>query len=211
LPKTFREAVLVANSLGVNYIWIDSLCILQDSDVDWKAESSMMDTIYGNALCNIAATASENATHGLFRRRDSFWPFQTIVRSSYDNFLKENIVISKYQEVSDESMAVDGPLLNRAWVVQERVMAKRILHFGNTQIYWECFHKVASEMWPHVIETRFMYEYSTHTSFGDSAFKKKIRRLDSDVGPIDTSALLKDWKTLVEEYTKCNVSFERDN
>ena len=70
MPKTFRDAVDCAHRLGVRYVWIDSLCIIQDSNEDWLHQSSLMAEIYAMALLNIAATSSANAEEGLFHVRD---------------------------------------------------------------------------------------------------------------------------------------------
>jgi hypothetical protein len=70
LWKTFRDAIYVAQRLTVQYIWIDSLCIVQDSEDDWKRESSLTMSVYTEAFCNIAATAAVNARTGLFFDRD---------------------------------------------------------------------------------------------------------------------------------------------
>jgi hypothetical protein len=70
LPKTFRDAIHVTRYLEVRYIWIDSLCIFQDSLEDWANESQHMGTIYANCLCNIASTSAEHSGKGLFNSRD---------------------------------------------------------------------------------------------------------------------------------------------
>ncbi|KAH8653173.1 heterokaryon incompatibility protein-domain-containing protein, partial [Tricladium varicosporioides] len=57
-PKTFREAFDFSCRLGARYIWIDSICILQDSAEDWLDQSSIMDLVYNNSLCNLSATAA---------------------------------------------------------------------------------------------------------------------------------------------------------
>ncbi|KAH8803049.1 heterokaryon incompatibility protein-domain-containing protein, partial [Xylogone sp. PMI_703] len=65
LPLTFREAVQVARGLGYSYIWIDSLCIVQDDQEDWKAEAQRMAIIYDNAVCTIAAMDGADSDSGL--------------------------------------------------------------------------------------------------------------------------------------------------
>jgi hypothetical protein len=67
LPKTFQDAIQVVRTLGIRYIWIDSLCIIQNSDQDWHKEASAMLKVYKHALFNIAATASTNSCGGLQR------------------------------------------------------------------------------------------------------------------------------------------------
>jgi hypothetical protein len=58
LASTFQDAIRTARFLGVEYLWIDALCILQDSKEDWELESATMGKVYGNGLCNLAATVS---------------------------------------------------------------------------------------------------------------------------------------------------------
>jgi hypothetical protein len=71
LPKTFREAISVARRLDIRYLWIDSLCIMQDRDdlTDWYHEASMMDQVYMQSVCNISATDARDGSEGLFRYR----------------------------------------------------------------------------------------------------------------------------------------------
>jgi hypothetical protein len=71
LPKTFQYAVVITNSLGVDYLWIDSLCILQDYPTDWENEARSMCDVYMHSTCNIAALDSHNATEGCLFPRDS--------------------------------------------------------------------------------------------------------------------------------------------
>jgi hypothetical protein len=65
LPRTFKDAAHISRALGVRFMWIDSLCILQDSITDWQKESSMMGNIYRNGILNIAASDGDGPYHGL--------------------------------------------------------------------------------------------------------------------------------------------------
>lgn len=69
LPRTFQDAIIVCRSLSIRYLWIDSLCIHQDDDDDWRQESARMGSIYLGAYITIAATGAPNATAGLFLSR----------------------------------------------------------------------------------------------------------------------------------------------
>lgn len=71
LPKTFEHAVQAARKLQVRYLWIDSLCIIQDQPEDWATEAQLMHKVYRHAWSNISATASRNSSEGLFRTRAS--------------------------------------------------------------------------------------------------------------------------------------------
>jgi Heterokaryon incompatibility protein (HET) len=70
LPKTFRQAIELTRTLSIRYLWIVSLCILQDSVDDWRQQSAVMGEIYQHCFCNIAATASPNSDGGIFVERD---------------------------------------------------------------------------------------------------------------------------------------------
>jgi hypothetical protein len=72
LSQTFQDAIIVARRLGVRYLWIDSLCIVQDSPEDWQTESSMMNVVYKNSLCTIAASEATEPHHGLQKQRHEF-------------------------------------------------------------------------------------------------------------------------------------------
>lgn len=66
LPRTFADAVNVCRRLGVRYLWIDSLCIIQDSREDWEREAERMANIYANSYLTIAASSSEDSGGGCF-------------------------------------------------------------------------------------------------------------------------------------------------
>ncbi|KAF0320296.1 het domain-containing protein [Colletotrichum asianum] len=71
LPSTFRDAVLVTRNLGVQYLWIDSLCIVQDDTADWQTESSKMAGYYSNAYLVISAAQAEDSTQGFLDAVDA--------------------------------------------------------------------------------------------------------------------------------------------
>lgn len=73
LPATFRDAVLICRKLGIHYLWIDSLCIIQDSDVDWQQEASRMASVYRNSYLTVYATASSSPSSGIFRSKQAVW------------------------------------------------------------------------------------------------------------------------------------------
>jgi hypothetical protein len=72
LPKNFQDAISITRRLGAQYLWIDSLCIIQDSHEDWVRESAKLGLLYANAICTISATASRNSSGGCFLSRDPF-------------------------------------------------------------------------------------------------------------------------------------------
>ena len=131
LPLNFRDAVKVARGLEIQYLWIDSLCIIQGTDGDWKEESQRMEDVYASAYCTVAATSAVNSDAGFLRRKMS---------SEYVCVQDDSgRAVYVCTDVADFDKEVDGAKLNtRAWVMQERFLSCRTIHFGANQTYWEC-------------------------------------------------------------------------
>jgi Heterokaryon incompatibility protein (HET) len=87
LPKTFRDAVSITRRLGFRYLWIDSLCIIQDLEKDWKCESAKMGSIYRNSTCCIAAVAARDSEGGCFSLRNPTHHFTCNLGRSGNNEL----------------------------------------------------------------------------------------------------------------------------
>lgn len=92
LPKTFQDAIEITRGLGVHYLWIDSLCIIQDSEADWERESSKMASIYKNAYLTVAASRSSDGSGGCFSTLGEapyIWrtPFGTLVEKTTSTFV----------------------------------------------------------------------------------------------------------------------------
>lgn len=141
LSKNIQDAIQIACRLGFSYIWIDSLCIIQDSQEDWIRESANMRSIYAGAICTIAATGSENADGGCFHQRNSLslYPCRLVGTPDWGIYVQRD-------ELFDFERGVDQSSLNqRAWVFQERLLSPRILHFGSEMLFWECQLRSASE------------------------------------------------------------------
>jgi hypothetical protein len=142
LPQTFQDAIAMTRRLGVRYIWIDSLCICQDDVKDWERESSRMASVYCNAYLTIAATGSSDAGGGLFFDRPDRSYLRTAFRSP-GGAIKGHVLVFpllKGRELnqSDLTKMFGNPLNDRGWAFQERVLARRVLHFAVDQISLEC-------------------------------------------------------------------------
>jgi len=151
LSQTHKDALSITRRLGYRYIWIDSLCIIQDSIDDWKSQSAQMASIYGNSTCNIAA---ENASRhgGCFNRRNILMQRPCQLTHSSDVDPAEGVYAHPYHTGNWSTFAhhyySSMPLLSRAWVQQERMLSPRILYFGGSEIHWECCSFEAAEAWP---------------------------------------------------------------
>lgn len=144
LTKTFKDAIHICSELGINYLWIDSFCIIQDDFEDWKRESSLMANVYGQASVNIAADGAPNGTYGCFFDRKSTWSCQVSTESEAGKKVSYDCVPSRFPYLC----LVDQPLRSRGWAVQEHLLPPRTLHFTSTQVTWECHRSLACEAFP---------------------------------------------------------------
>jgi hypothetical protein len=135
LPRSFRDAIDIAQMLGFKYLWIDSLCIIQDSVQDWASECSKMAAVYANATLVIGAVAAADSTQGFLNPRNFLQGPPLGDVSKY--FLREKITSRKDQTIS--------PLFSRAWAYQEALLAPRLLLYGSSRMSWECRHGIKDE------------------------------------------------------------------
>lgn len=141
LPKTFQDAVVVTRKLGKRFLWIDSLCIIQDDKQDWEKESKLMEQVFSSAYCTIAATSAGDSTEGFLHSNHSPSSTQFV---SVPYTLKSPLYVC--QAIDDFGRDVlEGKLNQRAWVLQERALSHRTIHITKTQTYWECGRGVHCE------------------------------------------------------------------
>lgn len=137
LPVTFRDVVKVTRMIGLRYLWIDSLCILQEEDKkDWEQEASQMGEVYGNAELVLAATVASSPDAGFLRNRPEF----DLGHASALLDGQTMPIESRYHLIfeHDSMYTGNGPLDGRAWAFQERLLARRYLAYGSSEARWEC-------------------------------------------------------------------------
>ncbi|KAF2655602.1 HET-domain-containing protein, partial [Lophiostoma macrostomum CBS 122681] len=140
LPRTFADAIAITLAVGLDFIWIDSLCIVQDSTTDWEQESSMMGKIYESSDLTIAACSSMDSMGGchLMLQQQPSMSIGSIVldESEHCDLLScPGMVRSKVANPFDVKVS---PLSERGWVFQEVVLSRRILYCTRDQMYWQC-------------------------------------------------------------------------
>ncbi|KAF2492957.1 HET-domain-containing protein [Lophium mytilinum] len=143
LSKNFQEAVYITRHLGLSYLWIDSLCILQDCEDDWAKESSAMRLVYSNAACVLSATASKDSNGGCFRKRPApseTWSLVTSGKTRYYLSAQKPSIKTLF-----DTRVETAPLTKRAWAFQERLLSRRLVHFCSDVVLFECNTMQASE------------------------------------------------------------------
>lgn len=157
LTRTFQDAIMITWKLGVRYLWIDGLCILQDSKEDWEYQASKMADIFSNSQLTIAASHSASGAEGCFsfRPQDPYplWGrrlrriYNPAVWETFETDGRDRDGIQKKFSVcvkpphglyNDSTGQPREPLLKRSWVFQEQILSPRILHFASGELYFEC-------------------------------------------------------------------------
>ncbi|KAB2103048.1 hypothetical protein AG0111_0g8843 [Alternaria gaisen] len=131
LPKTFQDAIQFTYALGFRYLWIDSLCIIQNSIADWRHEGSKMSQIYTNASITLSATWATNPHQGCFVTPKAQYVSRTKTFATSDH---ETYEIHCHEKLPE----LEAPLHERGWVFQERMLSRRIVHFMEEELWWEC-------------------------------------------------------------------------
>lgn len=211
LSRTFQDAILVTRLLGYRYLWIDSLCIIQDSAADWQQEAGRMSTVYGNSACTLAALGSSSAD-GCFKRRNPLFrrPCRLLHTCEADVYAYGFEPLSSLPVGGEDDRAdftLDTmPLLKRAWVLQERMISSRILYFGSPGLYWECCETKASEFWPngraHV--NRFQENMAVKEAFSSTLRSDILTNSES------RESFIRIWNWIVETYTSAGLTYQTD-
>ncbi|KAA8569233.1 hypothetical protein EYC84_000900 [Monilinia fructicola] len=165
LPATFRDAVVITRKLGFEYLWIDCLCILQDSSEDWEVESKHMGNVYHDATLTIAASTASKSTDGILHTftDHELSGISISLKLSKDGNPTDHVDLvlpnTKREDLGD--LLRDKPLATRGWTLQEEVLSPRTLFYGSQQIYWQCLHdyEAADGLRPWQIANKRAFRY----------------------------------------------------
>jgi hypothetical protein len=138
LPKNFHDATILTRRFGIQYIWIDSICIKQDDTHDWEVESAKMTDIYQNAYVTMAATSSADSSGGCFSKTKKDMCFQLRTGTGKSFLLGARLCDTKGFVKSQAGIEQRFPLYQRAWVFQERLLSRRILNCNYGQFAFHC-------------------------------------------------------------------------
>lgn len=152
MPKSIQDAITVCRGLGIPYLWVDSLCIVQDDHVSWLRDASMMDRIYLYSHVTIAALEPSNCKFG-FLGEQKFgcpgWQLQSVIPGT-----SQEVIIRP-----GLSRTAESSLDKRGWCLQETLLPLRRLCFDGNEMSWECSCRKICECGHHVWPTNYGYEY----------------------------------------------------
>lgn len=210
LPKVFQDAIYVSFELGISYLWIDSLCIIQDSKADWTHEAKRMGDVYLHGEFNIAATGYEDGLSGLFSERKALpivHPSLCVDLVQVDKKLKKKTAYKGVYIRLDSNeffqQITGSPLLERAWVAQERVLSAAIIHYTPGKIWWECNREIFSEA---ITESPYLNGRLIWNGTEGSG-RERIRSLSAKSKREEIYSF---WNTFISSYSYCAMTYNRD-
>lgn len=205
LAKSFQDAIKITRSLGIRYLWVDCLCIIQDSTTDWLEQSKKMASVYSHATLTIYATTSPISRHGILTPTNSSMikemPFtQPVYVSAYkasaptDSEAQLELVHAEEDDMEEEpvDLAMHSVLASRGWTLQEYVLAPRRLLFGKKRVHWECLHGTQTM-------DGFTFTDWRYSIFEFYTFRSQIHP-PSELGRSRGQRILDDYYGLVELY-----------
>lgn len=219
LPANFQDAITITRRLGIRYVWIDSLCIIQDSKEDWEEESKKMATIYRDATVTVSAMSSRGSSTGILhpiQDGTASAPMPRPVRlriyaknDDNNNNNDDTEVTVGMKETHEENLRgldISSPLTSRGWTLQESILSPRHLFYGTRQIYWRCPHGfLSADGLPsgNVFPSESYYDIS-------SVLYSEILRNPHDRKAADIEAVLLDYYELVQAYSHRTLTFDSD-
>jgi hypothetical protein len=237
LPKTFQNVVSIARQLAIRYVWIDSLCIIQDSASDWSTESAKMGEYYMNSHLTVAAVSALDSSAGCFFKRDMLkaTPCPMSIRLpqsdgciGWAGLTHGFFRLTLEDDPSDKTNGFQRPpLWQRAWVVQERLLSTRLLQFSDVQMSWRCRSEEACERVPEgssryinrskeegtlrpvLLGLKEIIPCSTEGSDDNQTEEGSIANVAIGTG-MQSSDLYDAWYDLVMLYGKCDLSVLSD-
>lgn len=215
LPANFVDAILITRTLGFDYLWIDCLCILQDSHEDWDIESKHMGNVYRDAVVTLAAAAASKATEGMlhtFTEYDLNGGPSIKLQLSQKSSPGDAIDVVRLDNTREDlgKLLLSGPLANRGWTLQEEILSPRTLFYGFQQIHWQCIHHHSSGdgIHDHNVNWRRAFRYEW---IKDRIFKQTHSPAHHPHDPKNVSQILMEYHNdMVVDYCSRKLTFPTD-
>jgi hypothetical protein len=201
LPQTIKDAIIVTAELGLEYLWIDALCIIQDDDADKGVELARMGDIYSKAHFTLLASRSPTVQDGFLKPR--YIPKERGYRLPY---ICNDGQIGSVVLWAGRDVGVAEPIHQRGWCFQEQILSARILEFGTHQIRYLCTANRTEEVVPET--DGWITNSETFAVHGTG------RPLDLPANwatlPVDGTEFLTMWNNIVMHYSHLSLSFSTD-
>lgn len=210
LPPVFAQAVHLTRALNIRYLWIDALCIIQDDERDWTREAVRLSNIYWHTVCRFAVTSSKSPLEGFFppKRMTTSVPVPHVQYGSSEDSAAPHstLYITLPRFYSDD---VDkGHLNTRGWVLQERLLAPRTIHFTRNHIYCENESDICGEDW---VRRSLTWLSCIDKVSHHSQMDLFPHRNDFHVPPKEEHHIVyQPWLKISELFSRCQLTYDRD-
>jgi hypothetical protein len=208
LTKTFQDAVVFTRRLGVRYLWIDAMCIIQEDVEDWRPEAGRMSSVYGNALVTLAAVHAADGSGGLFSELSTDYQafaLDPIMIGGKNWYFSARKKLPPFHTWTLEQLGDHGeesaPLFDRAWTYQERIMSPRVLFFSENELLWECCEDNGCECVADAGAST-----ASHASKQGLEYYPKINHIMR----LEHGEAAARWREVVREYSKLQLTVETD-
>ena len=212
LPKTLRDAINVTRGLEERYLWIDSLCIEQDNDLDKRKQIDMIDRIFGNSVLTIVAADGESANVGLGGVERGSRHIRQVSEEIQPD-IRVMLPLPSPLHLSSSIWA------QRAWTFQEQLFSRRIVYFTGDQIYWWCHNCFASEDMT-AAEAGHKSEMSSRLNIKPQQLGVKLpkdgyadcslRKLHDGSTHVFRSGTFKEYAQLAQQYSRRHVTSDAE-
>lgn len=217
IPILYQDTIRLAWRYQIEFVWIDSLCVLQGDDEDWAREAGRMCDVYGNAWLTVAATSIRGCHESILNNpldadtADSFLPSQRMIhwegkygaaRGLHWVVLPQSVqsLVCRYFKLESGEQETlfqeTWPLLTRAWAFQERILSPRVMHFATPELWLECREEVCCER-----------SWRLDPGPSQIGLGRRVQETLLEGGPIELEV---QWQSLVEEYTRLLLTKEQD-
>lgn len=204
LPRTLYDAVLTTRRMGFEYLWVDALCIIQDSNEDRTWEIGRMGDVYKNATLTIVAASSSTVAGGFLNPRPSPEDFLLPLATLNGDIGTISLTPKEY------GLQPREPLYSRAWALQEFLLSPRLLIFGTREVIWQCTELISPVL-------------PSHRSYDPNWPCKRIPMMQHAPVPQLISPALTSkpdqltlrtrcniWQSIVQDYTSRNLTMPED-
>ncbi|CAG8957190.1 hypothetical protein HYFRA_00009391 [Hymenoscyphus fraxineus] len=214
LTRTFRDFINIARNLGIQYVWIDSLCIIQDDAADWEKEASQMASVYSNSYLTIAASSSADGNGGcaVWDSQRSLGPVDVDCVPVEADFkpATTNYKFRVWTRNPSPTSFSNDPLQTRGWTLQERELSPRVVYYCKDTIRWQCRCLHASLEFPWDDSPNF---YGDHRTFDEeqTVFLPMPGVNRPTTRPTDPrTKIALSWMNLIVQYTNRNLTKHSD-
>ncbi|KAI1370867.1 heterokaryon incompatibility protein-domain-containing protein [Hypoxylon crocopeplum] len=211
IPRTVRDAMEFTRQMGMKYLWVDTLCIVQDDLGDKARLIGRMDDVYDCATATIIAASGSDADAGLNgvspRTGHPIEPTKIVDGSDEATFDLSPCLLSLCEEVRSATWNTRG------WTFQEQSLSQRCLYFTAEEVFFNCSEAQRREGYDYAAKRPKNVDVEVRT--GPPFWTKNLRRdLDPTpyhyLGDVNGGLDIEDYQTAVQEYSRKNLTYAND-